>query len=275
MTQKVPAKERLLQIMKERRMRQIDVVDRAQPFCKKYDIKFSRSTLSQYISGKFEPSQDKLFILGLVFNVNEAWLMGFDVPKERESVPAPVIQLHAGEDPIVDKYYRLNDQGQLMAVDYMDFLLTRYPAFPDLEEEPEETPDNVIPLFLNPTAAGYTNPVLTEDYIEVQRAEGMPKGADYALTVRGDSMEPYIRDGQLVYVQRVESLEEGEVGVWSWQGETYIKQAVVDFRGTVYLLSANPAREDANKTIPADQADDLKLLGKVLLPKRLPLPHYN
>jgi len=275
MTAKVPAKDRLMQIMKEKNMRQIDVVDRAQPFCQKYDIKFSRSTLSQYMSGKFEPSQDKLFILGLVFNVNEAWLMGFDVPKEKEAAPAPTWNLQLlAEDPIREKYYRLNDQGQLMAVDYMDFLLTRYPAFPELEKK-EEQPDNVIPLFLNPAAAGYTNPVLTEDYIEIQRTDAMPAGADYAITVRGDSMEPFIQDGQLVYVQRVASIEEGEVGVWSWQGETYVKQAVEDIRGTIHLLSANPAREDANKQIPADQAEELKLLGRVMLPKRLPMPHYD
>ena len=32
-----------------------------------------------------EPSQDKLFILGQVLDVNEAWLMGYDVPMDKGS----------------------------------------------------------------------------------------------------------------------------------------------------------------------------------------------
>lgn len=85
MAAKVKSCQRIREIMNERGLRQVDVVERAQPFCKMYDVKFSKSTLSQYLSGSFEPAQDKLFILGLVFDVNEAWLMGFDVPKERGS----------------------------------------------------------------------------------------------------------------------------------------------------------------------------------------------
>lgn len=43
----------------------------------------NKSDLSQYCSGKTEPNQDKLYVLGAALNVNEAWLMGFDVPMER------------------------------------------------------------------------------------------------------------------------------------------------------------------------------------------------
>lgn len=39
-----------------------------------------RNHISQYVSGKVKPNQDKLSILALALNVNEAWLMGYDVP---------------------------------------------------------------------------------------------------------------------------------------------------------------------------------------------------
>ena len=76
--------DRLKQLMKERNMKQVDVLELIQPFCKAYNVHFGKSTISQYVSGKTEPGQDKLSILGLAFNVNEAWLMGYAVPRERK-----------------------------------------------------------------------------------------------------------------------------------------------------------------------------------------------
>ncbi|MDE7298604.1 MAG: hypothetical protein K2N94_07215 [Lachnospiraceae bacterium] len=76
---------RLKQIMQERQLRQVDILEKCKPFCKKFNIKLGRNDLSQYVNGKVEPGQDKLTILGMALNVSEAWLMGFDVPIERES----------------------------------------------------------------------------------------------------------------------------------------------------------------------------------------------
>ena len=41
--------------------------------------------LSQYVTGKIEPGQFKLIVLGQALGVSEAWLMGFDVPRDREA----------------------------------------------------------------------------------------------------------------------------------------------------------------------------------------------
>lgn len=104
--------DRLKQILSERNLKQVDILRLAEPFCKKYSIKLNKNDLSQYISGKVEPGQNKLYILGLALNVNEVWLMGFDdVPMERnrnininetdiESKPT----LHSASDKI--RYYR-------------------------------------------------------------------------------------------------------------------------------------------------------------------------
>lgn len=79
--------QRLQSIMAERDLKQKDILALAAPFCKKYNVKLGKTDLSQYVSGKFEPRQDKLTILGLALNVSEAWLMGYDVPSEREIAP--------------------------------------------------------------------------------------------------------------------------------------------------------------------------------------------
>lgn len=74
---------RLKKLMDERNLRQADILELCKPYCTKYDIKLGRNDLSQYVSGKVEPGQKKLTVLGLALNVSEAWLMGFNVPMER------------------------------------------------------------------------------------------------------------------------------------------------------------------------------------------------
>lgn len=78
--------ERLQEIMNIRNLKQADVVRLCQPYADKLGIKFQKSALSQYISGRNEPNQYKLTVLALALNVNETWLMGFDVPMQREKI---------------------------------------------------------------------------------------------------------------------------------------------------------------------------------------------
>lgn len=75
---------RLKMIMDQRGLKQADILRLAQPYCEKYKIKMGKSDLSQFVNGKVEPGQWKLTILGLALDVSEAWLMGLDVPMERE-----------------------------------------------------------------------------------------------------------------------------------------------------------------------------------------------
>lgn len=76
--------DRLKQIMGERNLKQVDILKLTEPFCSKYKIKLGKSDLSQFVSGKVVPGQWKLSILGMALDVSEGWLMGLDVPRERE-----------------------------------------------------------------------------------------------------------------------------------------------------------------------------------------------
>lgn len=94
---------RLKKIMDERGIRQVDILNLAAPFCEKYNVKMNKSDLSQYCSGKTEPNQDKLFVLGAALNVNEAWLMGYDVPMERNDYEDPNILIRDAEMEEIDR----------------------------------------------------------------------------------------------------------------------------------------------------------------------------
>ena len=79
----------LKEVMEKRDLRQVDVLDMAKPFCEKYGVKLNKNDLSQYLSGKVQPKQDKLTLLGMVLNVSEGWLMGFEVSPDRATENAP------------------------------------------------------------------------------------------------------------------------------------------------------------------------------------------
>lgn len=79
--------QRLKQLMDVRNLRQVEILEAADPYCRKYGVRLGKNDLSQYVSGKVEPGQEKLTILGLALGVSEAWLMGYDVPMERNVTP--------------------------------------------------------------------------------------------------------------------------------------------------------------------------------------------
>lgn len=70
--------------MNNQKLRQIDILNKVQPFCEKRGIKMGSNDLSQYVAGKYEPSQKKLSVLAEALNVNEPWLLGYDVPMKRK-----------------------------------------------------------------------------------------------------------------------------------------------------------------------------------------------
>lgn len=72
--------------MNDRNLKQVDILELARPYCERLDVKLTKSDLSQYISGKVEPGSKKISILGMALNINEAWLMGYDVSMERKDV---------------------------------------------------------------------------------------------------------------------------------------------------------------------------------------------
>lgn len=69
--------ERLKELMALKGLRQIDIAEKTG---------LGKSAISQYVSGKITPKQDKVYILAEGLNVSPTWLMGYDVPMEK--IPA-------------------------------------------------------------------------------------------------------------------------------------------------------------------------------------------
>lgn len=80
-----------------------------------------------------------------------------------------------------------------------------------------------------------------------------PTGTDFVLRIAGDSMEPAFSDGDRVAVKSAETLDLGDIGIFSYAGNVYIKEYT-----SSGLRSFNPI-------YPIIKAhEDIRVLGKVL-----------
>ncbi len=94
---------------------------------------------------------------------------------------------------------------------------------------------------------------------DISDLSDIPNGADYALTVNGDSMEPLIKNGQTIYIKEIPDVENGEIAVVEIDGAVTCKK-VYKWAGHIELQSLNTAYEPIIIT-----AGNFRILGKVLL----------
>lgn len=118
--EKVSSSKRFRALMDERNLRQVDILHLVLPYCRKYNVKMNKSDISQYVSGKTEPSQEKLVVLGMALNVSESWLMGFNVDRARKDSSA-----QAKEDvDLISKFSLLNERDQKIVLNLIDSMLS-------------------------------------------------------------------------------------------------------------------------------------------------------
>ena len=86
---KYETSDRLRELMAEKNWKQVDIINNSKQFQEKLGVKLGKSALSQYVNGVQAPDQKKLALLALTFDVSEAWLMGYDVPRERDVKTEP------------------------------------------------------------------------------------------------------------------------------------------------------------------------------------------
>ena len=79
-----------------------------------------KSAISQYIKGSFEPKQERVYIISKALDVSEAWLMGYDVPMERQeekSVSPDKLALTEGEQMVLDLFRRVPEEQQKIVLE--------------------------------------------------------------------------------------------------------------------------------------------------------------
>ena len=76
---------RLSELLEEQHLKQIDLIQKAEPLLAERGMKLSPSKLSQYVSDTHGPDSDMIELLAEVLHVDVAWLLGLTDKR----MPAP------------------------------------------------------------------------------------------------------------------------------------------------------------------------------------------
>ncbi len=86
-----------------------------------------------------------------------------------------------------------------------------------------------------PASAGTGNFLETESPEEIWvKDTEEAEDADYVIPISGDSMEPSFHDGDKVFVEKMDSIEKGDIGIFVVNGDVFIKSwAIIALSHTI------------------------------------------
>ena len=150
----------------------------------------------------------------------------------------------------------LNEKGKAKVYEYAEFIVQsgRY-----LKNTKPARPLRKIRKFHLRASAGTGQYLDSDAYDIVEVGEEVSPRADFGITIAGNSMEPEYADGQTVWVHRQETLDNGEVGIFYYNGNAYCKK-YAEKDGEVMLVSFNPSYEP----MTVGENDDFHIFGKVV-----------
>ena len=168
-----------------------------------------------------------------------------------------IYEAYFGENPS-DPLSTLNDVGKEKALDYIELLHD--------SGKYEKQLCKIIPfcriidVYENAVSAGTGNFLVDGPKETIQLTKDIiPESATFGVKISGDSMEPDFEDGQIAWVLKQDMVENGEIGIFSLNGEAYIKKLQDDQNG-VFLISLN----EKYPPIPVREHDRFDILGKVV-----------
>lgn len=237
-------------------------------------LKVSEVSIRNWETGIKNPSMLAVVAMAKVFNVTTDYLLGVSIEPEKDN-----LLLNQQEITLLSNYRVLDKYGRKA----VDTLCVLEKSRVEAERKPkpkaeiisfETKPSRYIPRYTTPSAAGYSVPLDGDDFEMILVDDNVPTDADFAVGIQGNSMYPYIKDGDTVYVKKDCELSIGDIGIFCVDGAMYCKQYFVDGDRNLILVSANPRLRNTNVFIRADSEASVRCYGKVLLDYKIDLPSY-
>lgn len=200
------------------------------------DLGYSNATATKWKNGA-APQQRTLKKIADYFNVSVDYLTGANKPIEKE--------VH---NIYIEKYMQLDATSKATVDNVISFEYEQ-----TLKRAKTQKAVYYFPEYDIPVSAGTGIPLDYSNYELTELTIKPPKGANYIVTVSGDSMEPTLNDGDRLFIQKETNLEYGEIGLFYYHGDVYVKEYTSDG-----LLSHN-------KKYPIiDKNEDIQCIGRVL-----------
>ena len=172
--------------------------------------------------GSGRPDCEKIAKLCDLLDVSADELIGCKVMHHRPT---------ATEWNMIQKYRALDEHGKEI-VDYL--IEVEHKRIAVAEKKPKLRMLK-IDYYALPASAGTGNFLDSEFAEELLVPESdIAEQADFVISVGGDSMEPTFHNGDKVFVEKCDSVDIGEIGIFVVNGDVFIKE-----RGNNQLISHN------------------------------------
>jgi len=221
---------------KQNDMSQIDVANALE----KYDIHIKNAAVSAWEKGNSTPDANQLLALCRLFNITD------------------IYDAFIGPNPS-NPLSGLNDAGRAKVLTYISDLKATglYDAHPAADIVPI---GRKMKVSLIATSAGTGDYLDDENFEEVEIFDKVPDCADFGVYLNGDSMEPRFKNNELVWFEKSDTLESGNLGLFYLDGKTYFKKYHTGPNGT-FLVSLNAKYSP----IPVDEFSTLKIFAKLAI----------
>lgn len=225
---KAETKDRIREALEIREMKQAELVEKTG---------IDKGQMSSYLAGRYKPKQNNLHLMAEALSVDEAWLMGYDVPMERISDKNTDIDLTGsdtssqvlfvlgkllkdgtvtienaqtgkqtklsianGEWSLLENYRTLNDIGQRKANEHVS-LLTKIPEY--------QASDTFQPdMFLNALELEPVRNIRRSTYTYYQRLASAGTGEYIFDDIPTDTIEaPYMEHADFIIGVNGNSME--------------------------------------------------------------------
>lgn len=214
-------KDRLAKALMIRDMKPVELSEKT---------KIPKSSISQYMSGYSKPNSERTLLISQALNINEAWLLGFNVPMERNTVtntgfPAPNITEDYTTFPVIGE----------IAAGY------NHIAIENWEGDTIDIPNTYL--------------------------RGHAYNEFIVLCVKGDSMYPIYQDGDKVLILKQTTLNHsGDIGAIIYDDEiaTIKKIEYVSGENWLQLVPLNPSFKP--EVISGERLEHCRVIG---IPKLL------
>ena len=218
-------------------------------------IGVSDGTYKNYEQGKREPSGDKIVTIANAFGVTTDYLLGRPDAKEPADPIDKLMTVDEMEKDLLREWLSLDEASRKSFLDVLRKIVAA--------DQKRQTAASKRAAYLlhrlsrHKVSAGLGYNLDDDDNwqeAEVVETDAVHR-ADFAVEVDGDSMEPDYLSGDILLVQSTPTIEVGEVGVFTLNGDGYVKEL-----GESELLSRNPEYDP----IPIHESDSLQCWGRVI-----------
>ncbi|CND43497.1 TPA: helix-turn-helix transcriptional regulator [Streptococcus agalactiae] len=208
-------------------------------------MNFKYSTVLDWVNAKTYPRIDKIELMANYFNVEKSDLVEVYSHDNISALSNIVIELDKG----------LKEPRHSDWISYGENLLSE-------QNTVEDSKNTVVELFsynyYDHAASAGTGQYLNDVQVETIELP-VDYDADFVIPVYGDSMEPEYHSGDYVFVKLSVELVDGDIGVFEYYGDAYIKQLLIHAEGA-FLHSLNDKYSD----IQIDRDSDFRIIGKVV-----------